>query len=209
MTIVAAALCCDHVLVASDSQSTDPHRERKGQVRKLWNPPGTQVLWGFAGMQSTGVVFHRAFQAMPENPEGHTWQSLSDHAQRCLKEAHEAALAKYRGTEPESPNGPLIEVLIAGFAGAERRIVQMDHEDVIERTTPGSLHVGQGSLVYDWYLRRPPPPACLFEGFVDALHRTAYAELFCGPPVKCWEITPSGIAPRDVPPYDPPIQDEF
>ncbi|MCV7279927.1 proteasome protein [Mycolicibacterium flavescens] len=145
MTVVLALRCADGIVVASDSQITDPVRGLSYPAQKL-HPLGGRAAWGGSGSRAVLYDLERIFadeaDAILEAPEvGH---ALQDRMLPVLKRHY----ANFITDVPETPPGatPATYVLAAGYSDGEPFIVDVDPHGLIGHYEEIGFHaVGSGS----------------------------------------------------------------
>ncbi|SEH88800.1 20S proteasome, alpha and beta subunits [Mycolicibacterium rutilum] len=145
MTVVLALRCADGLVVASDSQITDPERGLSYPAQKL-HPLGPNAAWGGSGSRAVLYDLERIFGAEADaiveaSDVGH---ALQERVLPVLKRHY----ANFISDVPEGKPGatPATYVLAAGYADGEPFIVDVDPHGLIGHYEEIGFHaVGSGS----------------------------------------------------------------
>ncbi|UXA19464.1 proteasome protein [Mycobacterium sp. SMC-4] len=145
MTVVLAIRCANGIVLASDSQITDPGRGLTYPAQKL-HSLGTHAAWGGSGSRAVlydvEQIFYDEADAIIEAKNiGHALQSR---VLPVLKHHYDAFIPKVPGEE--AAGTPATYVLAAGYSGDTPFIIDLDpnglvghHEDI------GFQAVGSGA----------------------------------------------------------------
>jgi proteasome beta subunit len=145
MTVVFALRCTDGIVLASDSQITDPTRGLSYPAQKL-HRLGRHAAWGGSGSRAVLHDIERLFDAEPDavveaNDVGRALQS------RVLP-IFKHHYANFISDVPEGKPGatPATYVLAAGYAGGAPFIVDIDPHGLIgHHEETGFQAVGSGA----------------------------------------------------------------
>ncbi|PQD99895.1 proteasome protein [Mycobacterium sp. EPG1] len=147
MTVVLALRCANGVVLASDSQITDPGRGLTYPAQKL-HPLGTHGAWGGSGSRS---VLHDVEQVFSAEPEAILQSENIGHALQArvvpiLKHHYENFIAEVPGQE--TGGTPATYVLAAGYVGDEPFIVDVDPNGLIgHHVETGFQAIGSGAAM--------------------------------------------------------------
>ena len=147
MTVVLALRCANGVVLASDSQITDPGRGLTYPAQKL-HPLGTHGAWGGSGSRS---VLHDVEQVFSAEPEAILQSENIGHALQArvvpiLKHHYENFIAEVPGQEKGGT--PATYVLAAGYVGDEPFIVDVDPNGLIgHHVETGFQAIGSGAAM--------------------------------------------------------------
>ncbi len=147
MTVVLALRCANGVVLASDSQITDPGRGLTYPAQKL-HPLGTHGAWGGSGSRS---VLHDVEQVFSAEPEAILQSENIGHALQArvvpiLKHHYENFIAEVPGQE--TGGTPATYVLAAGYVGDEPFIVDVDPNGLIgHHVDTGFQAIGSGAAM--------------------------------------------------------------
>ncbi|OBB43558.1 proteasome protein [Mycobacterium sp. 852002-51961_SCH5331710] len=145
MTVVLAIRCADGVVVASDSQITDPERGLSYPAQKL-HPLGDHAAWGGSGSRAVlydlEQIFDNEPDAIVEAPDiGH---ALQGRVLPVLKHHYENFIEDVPAGKPGAT--PATYVLAAGYANGKPFIVDIDPHGLIGHYEEIGFHaVGSGS----------------------------------------------------------------
>lgn len=145
MTVVLAIRCADGVVVASDSQITDPERGLSYPAQKL-HPLGDHAAWGGSGSRAVLYDLEQIFgnepDAIVEAPDiGH---ALQGRVLPVLKRHYENFIEDVPAGKPGAT--PATYVLAAGYANEKPFIVDIDPHGLIGHYEEIGFHaVGSGS----------------------------------------------------------------
>lgn len=145
MTVVLAIRCADGVVVASDSQITDPERGLSYPAQKL-HPLGKHAAWGGSGSRAVLYDLEQIFDNEPDSiveaPDiGH---ALQGRVLPVLKHHYENFIDDVPAGKPGAT--PATYVLAAGYTNGKPFIVDLDPHGLIGRYEEIGFHaVGSGS----------------------------------------------------------------
>ena len=145
MTVVLALRCADGVVLASDSQITDPGRGLSYPAQKL-HSLGSHAAWGGSGSRAVQYDIERLFDAEPDAvvEASDVGRALQARVLPIFKHHY----ANFITDVPESKPGatPATYVLAAGYAGGEPFIVDLDPHGLIgHHEEIGFQAVGSGA----------------------------------------------------------------
>lgn len=145
MTVVLAVLCADGLVVAADSQITDPGRGLSYPAQEL-HPLGDCAAWGGSGsravLHDVKKVFDAEPQAIVEAPD------VGRAPQARVVPVFEHHYAKFIADVPGSKPGatPATFVLAAGYTSGQPFIVDIDPHGLIGHYEDTGFHaVGSGA----------------------------------------------------------------
>jgi proteasome beta subunit len=145
VTVVLALCCADGLVMASDSQITDPVRGVSYPAQKL-HALGKHAAWGGSGSRAVLYDLERIFDAEAEaiieaSDVGH---ALQQRVLPVLKNHYENFIADVPGGKPGAT--PSTYVLAAGYADGKPFIVDIDPHGLIgHHEETGFQAVGSGS----------------------------------------------------------------
>ena len=145
VTVVLALRCADGLVMASDSQITDPVRGVSYPAQKL-HALGKHAAWGGSGSRAVLYDLERIFdaeaEAIIEAPDvGH---ALQQRVLPVLQNHYENFIADVPGGKPGAT--PATYVLAAGYADGKPFIVDLDPHGLIgHHEETGFQAVGSGS----------------------------------------------------------------
>lgn len=145
MTVVLALRCADGVVVASDSQITDPGRGLSYPAQKL-HPLGDHAAWGGSGSRAVLHDLEQIFDSEPdaivEAPDiGHALQAR---VLPVLEQHYKNFIEDVPAGKPGAT--PATYVLAAGYANGNPFIVDIDPHGLIGHYEEIGFHaVGSGS----------------------------------------------------------------
>lgn len=145
MTVVLAIRCADGVVVASDSQITDPGRGLSYPAQKL-HPLGDHAAWGGSGSRAVLHDLEQIFDSEPdaivEAPDiGHALQAR---VLPVLEQHYKNFIEDVPAGKPGAT--PATYVLAAGYANGNPFIVDIDPHGLIGHYEEIGFHaVGSGS----------------------------------------------------------------
>lgn len=145
MTVVLALRCADGIVLASDSQITDPARGLSYPAQKL-HALGTHAAWGGSGSRAAlydiEQIFNDEAEAVLEAKNiGHALQSR---VLPVLKHHYDTFIPEVPGQEKAGT--PATYVLAAGYAGDVPFIVDLDPNGLVgHHEETGFQAVGSGA----------------------------------------------------------------
>jgi proteasome beta subunit len=145
VTVVLAVRCVDGLVMASDSQITDPVRGLSYPAQKL-HPLGKHAAWGGSGSRAVLYDLEQIFDTEPDAivdaPDiGH---ALQQRVLPVLRHHYTNFIAEVPGGKPGAT--PSTYVLAAGYAGEKPFIVDVDpHGLVGHHEETGFQAVGSGA----------------------------------------------------------------
>ncbi|MCT7659031.1 proteasome protein [Mycobacterium deserti] len=145
MTVVLALKCADGVVMASDSQITDPVRELSYPAQKL-HPLGKTAAWGGSGSRAVlhdlEQVFGNEAEAIVEAPD--VGRALQDRVLPLLEHHYATFIKDVPGGKPGAT--PSTYVLAAGYSNGQPFIVDIDPHGLIgHHEVTGFQAVGSGA----------------------------------------------------------------
>lgn len=145
MTVVLALRCVDGVVLAADSQITDPGRGLSYPAQKL-HRLGDHAAWGGSGSRAVLYDIEQLFHAEPDAvvEASDIGRALQARVLPIFKHHY----ANFISDVPESKPGatPATYVLAAGYAGGEPFIVDIDPHGLIgHHEEVGFQAVGSGA----------------------------------------------------------------
>jgi 20S proteasome alpha/beta subunit len=147
MTVVLALRCANGVVLASDSQITDPGRGLTYPAQKL-HPLGARAAWGGSGSRAVlydvEQVFTDEAEAIVEAKNiGHAIQAR---VKPILEHHYENFIAEVPGQE--NAGTPATYILAAGYLGDQPFIVDLDPNALIgHHEETGFQAVGSGAAM--------------------------------------------------------------
>jgi proteasome beta subunit len=145
VTVVLALRCADGVVMASDSQITDPVRELSYPAQKL-HPLGKRAAWGGSGSRAVlhdlEQVFGDEADAIVEAPD--VGRALQERVLPLLKHHYATFIKDVPGGKPGAT--PSTYILAAGYADGQPFIVDIDPHGLIgHHEEIGFQAVGSGA----------------------------------------------------------------
>lgn len=145
MTVVLALRCGDGLVMASDSQITDPVRGLSYPAQKL-HPLGKHAAWGGSGSRAVLHDLERVFgaeaDAIVEAPD--VGRALQERVLPVLEHHYSTFISDVPGGKPGAT--PSTYVLAAGYAGGLPFIVDIDPHGLIgHHEVTGFQAVGSGA----------------------------------------------------------------
>jgi 20S proteasome alpha/beta subunit len=199
MTVVLALRCADGIVVASDSQITDPARGVSYPAQKL-HPLGTHAAWGGSGSRAVLYDIEKLFDAEPDAVVES--QDVGRALQARVLPIFKHHYANFITDVPETKPGatPATYVLAAGYAGGEPFIVDLDPHGLIgHHEETGFQAVGSGApmaqqayaLLANFQMSQRGVDYGVVAALrvLDALDATSPT---VGPPMDICRITPDG-----------------
>lgn len=145
MTVVLALRCADGLVMASDSQITDPSRGLSYPAQKL-HPLGEHAAWGGSGSRAVLHDLERVFGAEADAivEASDIGRALQERVLPVLEHHYSTFISDVPG---EKPGGtPSTYVLAAGYAGGHPFIVDIDPHGLIgHHEVTGFQAVGSGA----------------------------------------------------------------
>ena len=197
MTLIAAAVCGDHLLFATDSQVT----ERNGLATTFEKPSQRTdhpLVWGFSGDEGIGMDFHQWMSEYQISPEA-SWRSVADAASEQLsrlngRKRERAFLAR---VEPKSDD--LASVLLAGFVGGVLDIWELDDRGGATSVARHQLYgIGSGwphaAMVFLTVKRMAPKMPPLDQSFFAVVMELGIKHSdMCDFPLRMLKVTADGV----------------
>lgn len=145
MTVVLAVRCADGLVLASDSQITDPVRGVSYPAQKL-HPLGEHAAWGGSGSRAVLHDLERVFgaeaDAIVEAPD--VGRAVQQRVLPVLEHHYSTFISDVPGGKAGAT--PSTYVLAAGYAGDEPFIIEIDPHGLIgHHEVTGFQAVGSGS----------------------------------------------------------------
>jgi proteasome beta subunit len=208
MTVVLALRCADGIVVASDSQITDPARGVSYPAQKL-HPLGKHAAWGGSGSRAVLYDIEKLFDSEPDAvvESQDVGRALQARVLPIFKHHYENFISDV----PETKSGatPATYVLAAGYAGGEPFIVDLDPHGLIgHHEETGFQAVGSGApmaqqayaLLANFQMSQRGVDYGVVAALrvLDALDATSPT---VGPPMDICRITPEGaqhLSPDEV-----------
>jgi 20S proteasome alpha/beta subunit len=208
MTVVLALRCADGIVVASDSQITDPARGVSYPAQKL-HPLGKHAAWGGSGSRAVLYDIEKLFDSEPDAvvESQDVGRALQTRVLPIFKHHYENFISDV----PETKSGatPATYVLAAGYAGGEPFIVDLDPHGLIgHHEETGFQAVGSGApmaqqayaLLANFQMSKRGVNYGVVAALrvLDALDATSPT---VGPPMDICRITPEGaqhLSPDEV-----------
>jgi proteasome beta subunit len=147
VTVVLALRCADGVVLASDSQITDPGRGLSYPAQKL-HPLGSHAAWGGSGSRAVLYDIEQLFDAEPDAvvEAKDVGQALQARVLPIFKHHYGTFIADVPETKPGAT--PATYVLAAGYAGGQPFIVDIDPHGLIgHHEETGFQSVGSGAAM--------------------------------------------------------------
>ena len=147
MTVVLALKCADGVVMASDSQITDPVRELSYPAQKL-HPLGRHAAWGGSGSRAVLYDLARTFgaeaDAIVEAPD--VGRALQERVLPVFEHHYSTFISDVPGAKPGAT--PQTYVLAAGYADGQPFIIDIDPHGLIgHHEETGFQAVGSGAAM--------------------------------------------------------------
>ena len=145
MTVVLALRCADGIVLASDSQITDPGRGVSYPAQKL-HPLGDNAAWGGSGSRAVLYDIEQLLNAEPDAvvEAQDVGRALQARVLPIFKHHYENFIADVPETKPGAT--PATYVLAAGYAIGEPFIVDIDPHGLIgHHEETGFQAVGSGA----------------------------------------------------------------
>jgi 20S proteasome alpha/beta subunit len=145
VTVVLAIRCIDGIVIASDSQITDPGRGVSYPAQKL-HALGKHAAWGGSGSRAVLYDIERLFDSEPDAVV--EVQDVGRALQARVLPIFKHHYANFISDVPEMKPGatPATYVLAAGYAGGEPFIVDIDPHGLIgHHEETGFQAVGSGA----------------------------------------------------------------
>ena len=145
MTVVLALRCADGIVLASDSQVTDPGRGLSFPAQKL-HSLGEHAAWGGSGSRAVLHDIEQLFDAEPDAVV--EAQDVGRALQARVLPIYKHHYANFISDVPETKPGatPATYVLAAGYAGSTPFIVDIDPHGLIgHHEVTGFQAVGSGA----------------------------------------------------------------
>ena len=146
MTVVLALRCADGVVLGSDSQITDSARGLSYPAQKL-HPFGDQAAWGGSGSRAVLYDLEQLFDGCAAAVLGseNIGHAVQERVVPVLRRHYDQFVEQVPG-EKQSGATPATYVLVAGFAGGQPFIVDIDPHGLIGRYEEVGFHaVGSGA----------------------------------------------------------------
>jgi proteasome beta subunit len=148
MTVVLALRCADGLVMASDSQITDPGRGLSYPAQKL-HPMGKRAAWGGSGSRAVLYDLEQIFDAEPDAilESEDVGRALQQRTVPVLRHHYENFIEDVPAAKTGGAT-PATYVLAAGYAGERPFIVDIDPHGLIghyEET--GFQAVGSGAAM--------------------------------------------------------------
>jgi proteasome beta subunit len=199
MTVVLALRCEDGIVVASDSQITDPARGVSYPAQKL-HPLGKHAAWGGSGSRAVLYDIEKLFDSEPEAvvESRDVGRALQARVLPIFKHHYANFITDVPETKPGAT--PATYVLAAGYAGGEPFIVDLDPHGLIgHHEETGFQAVGSGApmaqqayaLLANFHMSQRGVDYGVVAALrvLDALDATSPT---VGPPMDICRITPEG-----------------
>ena len=149
MTVVLALRCADGIVLAADSQVTDGARGLSYPAQKL-HPFGDTAAWGGSGARAVLLELEQQFGgggAAAVLGAGNIGRAVQERVVPLLRHHYDTFIAEVPG-EKASGATPATYVLVAGYAGGEPFIVDIDPHGLIGRYEEVGFHaIGSGSAM--------------------------------------------------------------
>ena len=146
MTVVLALRCADGVVLGSDSQITDSARGLSYPAQKL-HPFGDRAAWGGSGSRAVLYDLEQMFDGCAAAVLGaeNIGHAVQERVVPVLRRHYDQFVEQVPG-EKQSGATPATYVLVAGFAGGQPFIVDIDPHGLIGRYEEVGFHaVGSGA----------------------------------------------------------------
>jgi proteasome beta subunit len=148
MTVVLALRCADGVVLGSDSQITDSARGLSYPAQKL-HSFGDSAAWGGSGSRAVLFDLEQLFDSSAPAVLGseNVGHALQERVVPVLRRHYDQFVEQVPG-EKQSGATPATYVLVAGYAGGQPFIVDIDPHGLIGRYEEVGFHaVGSGSAM--------------------------------------------------------------
>jgi proteasome beta subunit len=145
MTVVLALRCADGIVLAADSQITDPGRGLSYPAQKL-HALGGHAAWGGSGSRAVLHDIEKLFDSEPdaEVEAQDVGRAVQARVLPIFKHHYENFIAEVPETKPGAT--PATYVLAAGYAGGKPFIVDVDPHGLIgHHEETGFQAVGSGA----------------------------------------------------------------
>ncbi|KWX65730.1 proteasome protein [Mycobacterium sp. NAZ190054] len=147
MTVVLALRCANGVVLASDSQITDPGRGLTYPAQKL-HPLGTHAAWGGSGSRAVLYDIEQVFTERPDSvlEAENVGHALQASVLPILKHHYASFIADVPG---QGAGGtPATYVLAAGYVGERPFIIDVDPNGLIgHHEETGFQAIGSGAAM--------------------------------------------------------------
>lgn len=146
MTVVLALRCADGIVLGSDSQITDSARGLSYPAQKL-HPFGDTAAWGGSGSRAVLFDLEQLFDSCAPAVLGaeNVGHAVQERVVPVLRRHYDQFVEQVPG-EKQSGATPATYVLVAGFAGGQPFIVDIDPHGLIGRYEEVGFHaVGSGA----------------------------------------------------------------
>ncbi len=198
MTIIGAAFCGHHFLVAADSFAFSAEMEaKKDRIVKLWPLDGS-VVWGFYGPDNVGDRI-REWVGTLSAPDT-DWDAFADTVGEQMALLHGKLVERAAVARFEIDDGMVVNLMFSGYrrgrpaillVGADGRtaLYRTFDEPVFMASRVGSAHARATMET----LRRSQGGAfVLADAFAMAMDVAASLTAGCGLPIQMWKVTPQG-----------------
>jgi proteasome beta subunit len=145
MTVVLSIKCADGVVIASDSQITDPGRGMSYPGQKL-HTLGDHAAWGGSGARGVLTDVEKAVDRASEEiiAADEVSHALQELVLPILERHYEHFIAEIPGEE--TAGGPSAYVLAAGYAGDDPFIIEINPNGMVSRYEDIGFHaIGSGA----------------------------------------------------------------
>ncbi len=200
MTVVLALKCADGVVLASDSQVTDPARGLSYPAQKL-HPFGETAAWGGSGARAVLLELEGEFERGAAAVLGadNVGRELQERVVPLLRH-HYDRFIEHVPAQEQSGATPATFVMVAGYARGEPFIVDIDPHGLVGRYEDLGFHaIGSGSAMaqqagallahFSMAERDVDHGVLAAVRVLDALRLTAPS---VGGPVDVYRMTPEG-----------------
>jgi 20S proteasome alpha/beta subunit len=210
MTVVLALRCADGIVLAADSQITDSARGLSYPSQKL-HPFGDTAAWGGSGARAVLLELEQQFDgggAAAVLGADDIGRAVQERVVPLLRHHYDTFITEVPG-EQASGATPATYVLVAGYAGGEPFIVDIDPHGLIGRYEQVGFHaIGSGSAMaqqagallahFQMSERDVDHGVLVAVRVLDALRITAPS---VGGPVDVYRLTPdraAALSPDDI-----------
>lgn len=148
MTVVLALTCADGVVLAADSQITDPARGLSYPAQKL-HPFGETAAWGGSGARAVLLELEGEFDRGAASVLGadNVGRELQQRVVPLLRHHYENFI-EHVPAEQQSGATPATYVMVAGYSRGEPFIVDIDPHGLVGRYEDVGFHaIGSGSAM--------------------------------------------------------------